>query len=131
MAVVGDFSIEKPFLLIRSLVDQFVVCLRGAELVEEKFVIVNLSAEFVFGFVVTAVEKSAAIFFPRRVREFDPIHKILPIFAGFHIAHFPLLPIGAGGGEAISHQPGVVSHIKSAQRDGAVLGQQILIEQLA
>src|SRR5215470_14085578 len=100
---------------------------------EEKFVIVNLRAELVLliGFVVTTIEKSAAVFFPRRVGELDPIQQIWSILAGLYVAHLPLLPIGTGAGEAISHQPGVLRHVKSAQRDRAVLGQQIWIEQFA
>src|SRR5262249_21759913 len=104
LAVVGDFGIKKPFFLVWPLVDQFVLRLRRAEPVEEKFVIVNLGAEFVFGFVVTTIEKSATVFFPRCVGELDPIQQILSISATLDIAHFPLLPIRTGGGQAISHQ---------------------------
>src|SRR5437868_13805755 len=100
---------------------------------EEEFMIVNLGAKLVLliRFVVTTVEKSAAIFFPRRIRELDPIQQILSILAGLDIAHFPLLPIGPAGSETISHQPGVLSHIKSAQRDRPILRQQIWVEQFA
>src|SRR5919201_1985066 len=98
---------------------------------EEKFVVVNLGTKFVLliRFVVTAVEESAAIFFPRRVRELDPIQQILSILARPYVAHLPLLPIRAGGGEAIGHQPGVLGYVKSAQRDRAVLRQQIWVKQ--
>src|SRR4029453_6198541 len=47
-AIVGDFSIEKPFLLIGTLVDQFVLRLLRAESGEEKFGIVNLRAKVFF-----------------------------------------------------------------------------------
>src|SRR5262249_16947534 len=104
-AVVSNFSIEKPFLLIGPLVNQFVPRLRCAELMKEKLVIVNLRTEFVFlvRLVVTTVAKPAAVLFPRSVGKFDPIHQIWSILASPHVANFPLLPIGAGRGEAISH----------------------------
>src|SRR6266851_3366343 len=53
------------------------------------------------------------------------------IFAGLDLAHFPLLPIGAGGSETVSHQFGVVGHIHTAQRDRPIFGERIWIEQLA
>src|SRR5437588_440813 len=116
-----------------SLVNQFVLRLRCAELVEEEFVIVNLRTQFVFlvRLVVAAVEKSAAIFFPRRIRKLDPVENILSILAGLDVAHFPLLPIGAGGRETISHQLGVIGHVHAAHCDCAVFRQHIWIEKLA
>src|SRR6266568_3163420 len=100
---------------------------------EEEFVIVNLRPEFVFlvRLVVAAVEKSAAIFFPRRSLKLDPVENIWSILAGLDVAHFPLLPIGAGGRETISHQFGVIGHVHAAHCDCAVFRQHIWIEKLA
>src|SRR5438309_294040 len=57
--------------------------------------------------------------------------KIWSIFARLDLAHFPLLPIGAGGSETVSHQFSVVGHIHTAQRDRPIFGERVWIEQLA
>ena len=116
--------------MIGPLVNQFVLRLRCAERVEKQFVIVNRRTQFLIRFVVTAVEETAAIFFPRRARELDPVEDILSIFARLDVAYFPLLPIGPGGGESVSEKFRIVGHIQSAQRDRAVLGQCVWIEKL-
>src|ERR1051325_11286702 len=54
--------------------------------------------------IVTAIEKSFAIFSERRAREFYPLQIIVQIFAGGAIADFPFLPIGARRRESIGHE---------------------------
>ena len=91
---------------------------------EEQFVIVNLRSQFVFlvRFVVTAVEKSAPVLLPGRVRKLDPVEEVWSIFRGLDVAHFPLLPIGTGARETVSHQFGVVGHVNPAQCHRPVFG---------
>src|ERR1700730_503403 len=103
MTIVGYLGVEEPILVVGPLVNEFILRLRRAELMKEKLVVVNLRAEFVFliRFVVAAVKEPAAVFFPRRTREFDPVELIRSVFACLDVAHFPLLPIGTGGRKAI------------------------------
>src|SRR5205814_5278278 len=70
-AIVRDLRIKQPLLLVRPLVNQFVLRLRRSKLMEEELVIVNGVSEFVFlvRLVVTAVKKSGAIFLPGGVRD--------------------------------------------------------------
>src|ERR1700731_5227053 len=112
MSIFSDFLVEEPFLLIGAFVKQFVVGLWRAELVEENFVAVNLRAQLVLlvRFVVATVEKTAPVFHPGCAGEFYPINLVVSIFPRLDVAHFPLLPIRAGGGEAVSQQPSVMAH---------------------
>src|SRR5207244_1554512 len=81
--------------------------------------------------VVTAVEKSAPVFFPGRVRKLDPLEEVWPILPTLDVAHLPLLPIGTGSRETVSHQLGVIAHVNAAQRDRAIFREQVWIDQLA
>ena len=100
---------------------------------EKQFVAVNLRAQFVFliRLVVTAVEETPAVFFPRRAGKFDPVEDILSIFPGLDVADFPLLPIGTGGGESIGKKFCVIAHFRAAQGNSAIFRERVWIEQLA
>jgi hypothetical protein len=130
-AILRNLAAEVPVLVVLSLIDQLVLRLRRPELMEIKFMKVKCLFEFVGGGwrVVTAVEESALIFLPGAEGEFHPLHVIRQIFAGFDVAHFPVLPVRAGDRDSIRQQLAVAGYIVPAQRDGAVFRKRVGIEQ--
>src|ERR1700682_251052 len=131
MSIFRDFLVEEPFLLIGAFVNQFVVGLWRAELVEENFVAVNLRAQLVLlvRFVVTTVEKTAPVFHPGCAGEFYPINLVVSIFPRLDVAPFPWLPIRAGRGEAVGQQFRIIARGQAAQRNRTVFRQRVWIEQ--
>ena len=83
------------------------------------------------GFVVTAVVEALIVFAPGCAGELEPLEIVGEIFAGIDVADMPLVPVGAGSGEAVGHQLAIVGDGCAGQRDGAVGGERVRIEQEA
>ncbi len=103
-AVIADAAAKHHLFDIRALVDQFVFGLSGAEAVEiELLEIIGIAQGGAGGLVVTAVVETFAVFGPGCAGEFHPLEIVGEIFAGVDVADVPLVPVGAGSGDAISH----------------------------
>ena len=99
-AVVGHAAGEAPLLFVRPLVDECVFFLLIAEaMVIELLKVIRAGKLFVlFRLVVTAVVKALVVGRPRNGGKLDPLEVIAQVLAGRHVEHFPLLPVGPGGG---------------------------------
>ncbi len=132
-AVLGDVALEAQLFLIGPLVDQAVGGLRRADaVVVELLVVVRLLHLLArFGLVVAAVEEALAVVGPGGARELDPLQPVGEVAAGRHLAHLPLLPVRATGGQAVGDAPAVLAHRVAGERDGAVGRQGVGIDQHA
>ncbi len=111
MAVVGDVAAEQHFFIVRTLVDKFIFGLRGAEpVIVELLEIIGLAHGRAGGLVVPAVEESFVVFGPGSAGELYPFKVVREIFAGVDVAHVPLVPVGAGSGNAVGHELAVVGY---------------------
>ena len=69
---------------------------------------------FVFGvfvgFVVATVEESLAVVRPGCAGKFNPFEMVCQILTGIYIPHLPLLPVGTGTRQAVSHELAVFAN---------------------
>src|SRR5215813_13395563 len=131
--VFGDLAAESPFLLVFALVDQNVFGLRRAEAVVEELLIVVRVFELslLVRLVVAAIEKSFAVRRPRRAGELHPFNRIGEVIPSLDLASLPFLPIRTGGRKPISQVFAVLADRVARQRDRAVSGKFVRIEQHA
>src|SRR5205814_8461864 len=98
-SVLTNFGVKIPIFVVLSLIDQLVLRLWRSEFVEVELVkVVRLLQLLGRGRgVVAAVKKPAPVVLPRGRGKFYPLYVIGEIFARLDVAHFPFLPIRAGG----------------------------------
>src|SRR5262249_20337334 len=130
-AVFGDLAAEAPLLLVFALVYQNVIGLRRAEaMIEELLIVVGVfHLGLLVRFVVAAVEESFAALSPRRARALHPLYGVGEIGAGFDLAHFPFLPIRAGGRKPVGQVFAVIADSQSRQCYRPVGRKFVRIEQ--
>jgi hypothetical protein len=130
-AVVGDGAGELPLLLVGAFVDEPVLRLRGAEPVVVQLLVVVGPLQVLAGLRLgeAAVVEAPAVLRPRGARELDPAQVVLAVAAGLDVADLPLLPVGAGRGQAVGEPFPVVADGGAGQGDGAVGRQRVGVEQ--
>ena len=132
LAVVGHVAVELPLLLVGPLVDEDVLGLRRAELVEVELLEVVRALQVSRPSRARGTGRSRSPM-PSLVhearRELDPLEMVVAILAGGHVADLPLGPVGAGRGEAVGEQLAVLAEPRPRERDGAVLGQRVGVDQ--
>ena len=129
--VVGDGATEAPFLLVGPMIHQFVFGLRGAEPMVIELLEKQGAFEFVLllRFVETAVEESFPILRPGSAGEPRPLHEVGKILSGANVAHAPLEPVRAGGGQRVRHQIAIIRNRIVRQGHRPVGRELIRIEQ--
>ena len=131
--IVRHVPAEAPLLLIRPLVNQRVLRLRGADTMIKKLLkIIRALQRFArFRLLVTAVKKALAVLRPGRAGELDPLQFVRQIRPRPHVAHLPLLPVRAGHGQPVRHEISVLTEAVATQRHRAIGRQFVWIEQHA
>ncbi len=102
---------------------------RAEAVVVELVKIVGLAQSGPFGLVVAAVVEAFVVFGPRSSGELYPLQIVGKIFAGVDVADVPLGPVGAGGGDGVGHELAIVGYFGISERDRAVGGERVGIEQ--
>ena len=132
IAVVADgAAAERPFLLVGTVEDEHVVALRRADLVEVQFLeVIDIGqlGRFVRR-IIAAVEETLVVLGPRGARELGPLDVVRQILARFDVAHFPLVPVGTGGGRGVGQVFAVRADRGAGQRHRAVGGQGVRVQQ--
>ncbi len=130
-AVLGRDPGEVPVLVIGPLVDQRVLRLRRAQPVEVQLVVVVGILVLVRRrrLVVAAVVEAAAVAAPGGARELRPAQQVGQVPAARHVPDVPVLPVGARRRDAVGEVSAVVAERDAGERDGAVLGEGVGVEQ--
>ena len=132
-AVVGDLRLILPFPMLRPKVNPGIGRLRRAEAMVEHLVVEveGLELRPFLRLLVTAVEKTLTILGPGCLGELGPAKLVGQHLAGGDFQDVPGGPVGAGFGAAVSHVAAIVAETQPAQRDRAVLGPSVGVEQRA
>ena len=129
-AVLGDIRPEAPVGLVRPLVDQRVLLLQRAQLVEEDLlVLVERLERLALRLVVAAVVEAGAVLEPGGAAELGPLHEIRQVLRRRDLAHVPLDPVGPARRERVGHVAAVLGERDAAQRHRPVLRQRVGIDQ--
>ena len=131
LAVLGEIATKGPLLLVRTLVDQLILALPVAQPVVVDLVKVVRSPEglALLWLVEPAVAESLAIHRPVCPGEFAPADVVGLIVARRDLAHAPLLPIRSRRRQAVGEEFSILAHRVAGQRDRAVLGELVRVEQ--
>ncbi len=131
ITVVGHRCARTPVGLFRNLVHQFVLGLRRADAVEPDLHVLVERLELLRfrRRRITAVVEARAVSGPGEGRELEPLEPIAELLAGLDVQHLADPPVRA----AVLHEVGDVRSVGTgkigSQRDSAVLGPRIRIDQ--
>jgi hypothetical protein len=129
LTVVGDHTGVAPLGLLGVVVDQFVLGLGGADLVEVQLLVEVDLLQRVLGLGVAAVEEAAVVVGPGGAAELDPLEGVLHGLAGLHVQHGPGVPVRTTIGAAVGHVSAGLADRGPAEGDGAVLGPAVGVQQ--
>src|SRR5690606_36076981 len=131
LAVLAHAPVKLPVGVLGIGVDQLVGLLLAAErVIKELLILVDLLELLARpGGIVGAVEEALVVGGPRDPGELAPLEQIRAVLAGRNLADLPALPVGAGVGQRVGQVLAVVADRQRGDRGGAVLAQQVGIEQ--
>jgi hypothetical protein len=128
-AVLGDEGVKVQLRSIRAFIDQPIVALRGAEGVPVEPI---HQAVFVVGrsvrYAIPAIIKPGVVVRPGDAGELAPLEHFSVVFSAIDPAYTNLLPVAAVAGEPVGEQHAVATVGLIDQRDRAVGGEKIWIQ---
>ncbi len=130
-AIVGDVGRKAPVLVVWPRVDQRIIGLGVPETMVVELLLEVQRFEFIarLGLGVAGVEEALGIGGPGWIGELDPAQLVALVFPGGDVSHPPALPIRAGFGHAPHDLRAVGRAPRPRQRDRAVFGERVGIEQ--
>ena len=129
--VIGNETMNPPVRLIRACIDDLVRNLAISDPVKIERLVLVLARQLRVGLRlgIAAVIEAAAVLGPLRAAELHPLNDIRQIFPRSHIPHMILLPVTASLRGAVDHQLPILTDGGSRERDRAVLGECVGIDQ--
>ena len=131
--VIRDAATKAPVRLIAPLVNEHVVILRRADLMEIELLELVHPLQRITGLgrVITRVVEALPVLGPAHAAELHPLQMIPQIRARAHVAHLPLVPVRPARRKAVSHQVPVLAQLVAGERHRAVGRKFVGVEQHA
>ena len=131
LAVFRHMTAKTPLRLILAFIDDRVLALRRAELVEAKLVKLILRRQSRAGLwlVVARVKEAAAVLQPGHTAEFHPLHHIVQIMACGDVTHADRRPVTPGFRNAVGDEFATLAWFVVRQRSRAIRRHRVRVQQ--